>query len=76
MKQRTEFFQRQPCLPKHFMKQPFWNVALVLMADPDSQNRSVRKELSPSFVFFGSEMFEPCALEHNPKVAIRERGHA
>jgi hypothetical protein len=27
-------------------------------------------------VFFRSELFEPCALEHNAEIAIRERGHA
>ncbi len=48
----------------------------LLMADPDSQNRPVRQELSPGFVFFRSEMFEPRPLEHNTEIVIRERGHA
>lgn len=58
------------------MKEPLGNVALVLMTDPDAQNRPIRQELSPGFVFFRSEMFEPCALKYNAEVAIRERGHA
>lgn len=58
------------------MKQPLGNVALVLMADPDAQNRPVRQELSPGFVLFRPEMLEPRALEHNTEIAIRERGHA
>jgi hypothetical protein len=28
------------------------------------------------FVLFRSEMFEPCPLEHNTEIVIRERGHA
>jgi hypothetical protein len=29
-----------------------------------------------SFVLFRPEMLEPCALKDNPKLVIRERGHA
>jgi|CXWL01.1.fsa_nt_gi hypothetical protein len=29
-----------------------------------------------SFVFFRAEMLEPRPLQHNPEIAIRERGHA
>ena len=76
IEQRPKFFEGQPRLPKHFVKQPFGNVALVLVADPDSQDRPVRQELSPGFVLFRSEMFEPCTLEHNTEIVIRERGHA
>ena len=52
VEQRTEFFTRQPSLPQHFMKQPFWNVAFVLMADPDAQDRAIGQELPPRFMFF------------------------
>jgi hypothetical protein len=76
IEQYAKFVERQPRLPEHFVKQPLGNIALVLVADPDSQNRSIRQELPPGFVFFRSEMLESCALEDNPEIAIRERGHA
>lgn len=52
------------------------DIALMLMADANSQDRPIREELSPGFVFFRSEMVEPCTLENNSEIAIRERGHA
>jgi hypothetical protein len=76
IEQRPKFFERQPRLSEHFVKQPFGNVALVLVADPNSQDRPVRQELSLGFVLFRSEMFEPCTLEHNTEIVIHERGHA
>jgi hypothetical protein len=76
VEQRPKFFEGQPRLPEHLVKQPFGNVALVLVADPNSQDRPVRQELSPGFVLFRSEKFEPCMLEHNTEIVIRERGHA
>lgn len=41
------------------MKQPFGDVVLMLMADAHSQNRTIEQELSPSLMFFQSEMFDP-----------------
>jgi hypothetical protein len=76
VEQSAKFFERQTCLSEHFMKQPLGNVALVLVADPNSQNRAIGQELSPGFVLFRSEMFESCSFEHHTEIVIRERGHA
>ena len=40
VEQRPKFFECQPRLSKHFVKQPPGNVSFVLVADADSQDRA------------------------------------
>ncbi|MDF0668729.1 MAG: hypothetical protein P0119_21975 [Nitrospira sp.] len=76
IEQRSKLVKRQPCLSKHLVKQPLRYVALVLMADPDSQDRPIWQEFPPRFVFFRSKFFKAGVFEYQTEIAIRERGHA